>query len=265
VKGTGQWIRETEQYREWHDTDETGDLWIRSVPGAGKSVAAADLIRTLKAHEDTPVLYFFFRQIILSNQSPASFLRDACHQLLDFSPVLQTTLKNLKEKHGAVTTLPFPEFFQCLSTALTSVKKVYCVLDAMDEMNLDEDFFISNMLNLGRRHPKSIKLVMTSRQLPYLERHFRDSCVVDLRLDRTNVDRDIAKYVSFRLEQIQSRIAIDDAESIKTLICERGRGLFLYARLMMDECIRDPHAFVSGRLPEGLGEVRSAVGIVLHS
>lgn len=225
------------------------------MPGAGKSVVAADLIRELKAQEDVPVVYFFFRQIIVSNQAPTSFLRDACHQLLDHSPILQTKLKQLKEKHAAIGAIPFTELFQSLSTALISMEKVYCVLDAMDEMNMNEDTFIADMINLGRRYPQSIKLAMTSRQLPHLEIHFRNSCVVDLRLDKTNVDKDIAKYVTFRLEQVQSRIAIEDADAIKEMICERGQGLFLYARLMMDECIRDPHTFVSGKLPGGLGEV----------
>lgn len=255
VQGTAQWVLETEQYQKWHGTDHIGDIWIRSVPGGGKSVVAANLIRKLKEEEDVPVLFFFFRQIILSNRSPMAFLRDACTQLLDRSPLLQTDLEGLMKKYPSITELPMDELFKAFSAAMVNTSKVFCILDAMDEMQLGEDTFLENLLNLGRRYPKSIKLALTSRQLPYLEAHFKGSCLVDLRLDQINVDKDISVYITHRLEQVQARIAVKHAEHIKATICGKGKGLFLYARLMMDECIRDPNRFLSSELPNGLGDV----------
>lgn len=255
VQGTGQWILETDQYKKWYDTDQIGDLWIRGIPGSGKSVVAGNLIQQLKAKGDAPVLYFFFRRIILSNRSPQSLLRDCSFQLLDHSPLLQSSLNRAMQKYPTISQLPFDELFKSFSSALTAMGKVYCVVDALDEMDLGQDVFLADLLNLGRRYPKTIKLALTSRQLPYLEAHFKGSCLVDLRLDRINVDNDIATYILHRLKNLQAIIMPEEAQDIKVAICDKGKGLFLYARLMMDECVRDPKRFLSQKLPDGLGNV----------
>src|SRR4051794_28626719 len=55
--GTGLWICRTEEYRTWHDSPDHGSLWIKGVPGAGKSVTAASIIQHLRTTEDYPVLF----------------------------------------------------------------------------------------------------------------------------------------------------------------------------------------------------------------
>lgn len=232
VQGTGQWILATDQYRRWYTTDEIGDLWIRGIPGSGKSVVAASLVRRLLRIGEAPVLFFFFRHIIISNRSPQSLMRDSSFQLLDHSPSLQSSLKKVMKEHSNVEEVPFDELWKCFSSALSAMTKVYCVVDALDEMELDHDMFLADLLNLGRRNPESIKLALTSRQLPYLEAHLKGSSLVDLRLDRRNVDNDIAIYISHRLENCHIPFSEDDATAVKQAICERGKGLFLYARLM---------------------------------
>jgi predicted ATP-dependent serine protease len=44
---------------------EHGAFWIKAIPGAGKSVLAAQLASRLAQSQNGPVLYFFFRQIML--------------------------------------------------------------------------------------------------------------------------------------------------------------------------------------------------------
>ncbi|RGP60297.1 serine threonine- phosphatase 6 regulatory ankyrin repeat subunit c [Fusarium longipes] len=58
-----------------------GPLRIKGVPGSGKSVAAANMIRKLYK-ERVPVLYFFFRHIDNSNHRPINLLRDWRDQIL---------------------------------------------------------------------------------------------------------------------------------------------------------------------------------------
>ncbi|KAL2851541.1 hypothetical protein BJY01DRAFT_117222 [Aspergillus pseudoustus] len=67
VPGTGEWIRQTEQYKQWHEDTEAGAhgngaLWVKAIAGAGKSVVAARVVSHLQATErGAPVLFFFFR------------------------------------------------------------------------------------------------------------------------------------------------------------------------------------------------------------
>jgi nucleoside-triphosphatase THEP1 len=257
VYGTSQWILATDQYKRWYETDEIGDLWIRGIPGSGKSVVAASLVQRLRRKGDAPVLFFFFRHIIMSNRSPQSLMRDCLFQLLDHSPSLQSNLKNVMAGHPNVDGVPSDELWKCFSSALSGMDKVYCVIDALDEMELGQEKFLAGLLDLGRRHPSSVKLALTSRQLPYLEVHLKGSCLVDLRLDRRNVDRDIATYISHRLKHSHVNLTCQEALDIKEAICERGKGLFLYARLMMDQCLQEPKHFMSqlDMLPDGLGNM----------
>jgi hypothetical protein len=70
VKGTGQWIQETDQFQLWIKELDYGALWIKAVPGAGKSVVTAHLASQFAEGEKVPVLSFFFRQIITTNRTP---------------------------------------------------------------------------------------------------------------------------------------------------------------------------------------------------
>jgi Ankyrin repeats (3 copies)/NACHT domain len=259
VHGTGKWIQATDQYKSWYETDEVGDLWIRGIPGSGKSVVAASLVCDLKSIGDAPVLFFFFRSIILSNRTPHSLLRDCSYQLLDYSHSLQSSLKKSMKVHSSVNELPMDELWKCFSSAMSGMDKVYCIIDALDEMESGYVSFLGDLLSLGRRNPKSVKLALTSRQLPYLEVHLRGSCLVDLRLDRRNVDRDIATYISYRLKHCKVNLNAEQSRGIKEAICEKGKGLFLYARLMMDQCLQDMTHFLSqlDKLPDGLGNMYS--------
>jgi hypothetical protein len=69
--GTGIWLKSSSTYREWLQSRQVGTLWVKGIPGSGKSVLAAQLINDLATeHPGTPVLYFFFRQITDANHAP---------------------------------------------------------------------------------------------------------------------------------------------------------------------------------------------------
>lgn len=58
--GTGTWKREP-QYQEWKTSKINGTLWMKAIPGAGKSVIAARLVSDLSQDDRVPVLHFFLR------------------------------------------------------------------------------------------------------------------------------------------------------------------------------------------------------------
>ncbi|KAJ5594953.1 uncharacterized protein N7459_001161 [Penicillium hispanicum] len=255
--GTGEWILKTAQYREWSQSDSVGNLWIRGIPGCGKSVVAASMISRLQRLADGPVLFFFFREIIQSNRSPRSLVQGFCHKLLDHSPSLQSELKQHRSNFPTVESVPFETLWGSLSAAMRLTHKVHCVVDALDEMEPGHDRLIENLLDLGRQNPQSIKLVVTSRQVPYLEKHMSGASLVDLRLDRRNVARDISIFISQRLEDSALDLTHDKIEDIKRAICERGKGLFLYARLMLNQLLLRPDEIAENvdNLPDGLGDM----------
>lgn len=256
VAGTGDWLFETEQYKNWHDA-AIGSLWIQGIPGSGKSVVAANIIQALK-NEATPILFFFSRRIIKANSEPRNVVRDCLYQFLDHSISLQARLKSLSEQHPVIGNVPFHELWRALLSAFWTVPRVYILLDALDELAVEEDDFLQRLLVLGQMRPDSTKLIITSRPLPHLQAVLRGPSIVDLRLTERLVAEDINKYVDHRLaNQHEKVLTEEDHSAIKQALGKRSRGLFLYARLMLDEILQQSnpvHAHLP-HLPSSLEEM----------
>jgi ankyrin repeat protein len=258
VPGTGDWLFQTEQYQKWHDSGDTGALWIKGSPGSGKSVVAANLIQTLAKNENAPVLFFFSRRILRSNSEPRYLVRDCLYQALNHSSLLQLRLKQVMEQHPEVEHVPFHELWKTLISVLTTIPKVYVVFDALDELAVEKDKVLDNLLDLGQKKPQSIKLIITSRPLLHLQTVLKGPFLVDLRLRGRMVERDIATYITHRITYQQERnLTVDDHSTVKDALCRKSRGLFLYARLMLDELLQQSSPVLSQlkKLPGSLGDM----------
>ncbi|KAK7181631.1 ankyrin repeat-containing protein [Paraphaeosphaeria sporulosa] len=230
LKGTGQWAIDSAIFQEWRDSPDQGILWIRGIPGAGKSVHAANLIHHL-SKDGCPVLYFFFRHTIEANHRPEAALRDWLAQALPFSPPLQLELKDrIKE---AVEKLTISDLCQLVRVALAGISQAYCVVDALDEMDQTMlEPFLQMLDDLGHWRPDSIKLIITSRPVAIVERIVRNIRLLDVRLDKELVEPDIVVYLWHRLRQ--SYLLPESHSAVVAYILDKADGLFLYAKLAMD-------------------------------
>ncbi|KAF7550768.1 hypothetical protein G7046_g7911 [Stylonectria norvegica] len=256
LPGTGAWLTSLDQYRQWHDGKDHGLLWIRGIPGSGKSVFAANLAHTF-SQEGAPVLFFFFRQIIHANHQPINLLRDWLDQVLRYSPPLQVALKAYVDGGRSLDSVSVEDLWRHLRTALAQLPLVYCVADALDEMDQGNADFISSIVDLAHWRPSHIKVLMTSRPVAAVETPMRQKKYIDIRLEERLVDIDIATYVRFCMEH--SLLSEDHQTLIKQAVPGRANGLFLYAKLAMDAFL-EPEADISSvlaRLPLDLNELYS--------
>ncbi|RFU23819.1 hypothetical protein B7463_g12519, partial [Scytalidium lignicola] len=239
LPGTGDWLSHTEQYVSWHSSEDTiGALWIQGIPGSGKSVVAANLVQTLK-NEDAPVLFFFSRWIIESNSKPRFLVRDCLCQFLDYCTTLQRRLKGVLKQYPVVGNVPCHELWRILLAGLSTVPRVYLVFDALDELAIDEDGFLQCLVDLAQMKPDSIKLIMTSRPLPHLQTALKGPFITNVRLSGHRVEKDINVYITHRLSTQRERsLSMEDQSTLKDVFCQKGHGLFLYARLMLDELLQ---------------------------
>lgn len=254
VAGTGHWLTSSDAYQEWLNSEEHGLFWIKGIPGSGKSVMAASLIDELaKSHPGSPVLFFFFRQIIDANHEPRALLRDWMDQLLSYSPPLQKQLKTYVEAHRPLESVSLEDMWKHLRLAFASLPgKVFCVADALDEIDRGHDDFLRALGELGRWRPKTVKVLITSRPVASVEIPLRKTPCLHIRLQEALVDVDIATYVQFTL----SRSSIPESvwKVIADAVPGRANGLFLYAKLAMDAFLEpgvDINAVLS-RLPTDL-------------
>ncbi len=205
------------------------------------------------------MLSFFFRQIIATNRTPQALIRDWLAQLLRFSPPLQKKLKELLDQRRSLETLALDELWEIALSAMASCSRTYCVVDALDEMDTGNEDFMRKLVSLVQGKSSSIKLLVTSRPLPHIEKVLSNPRIIQLPLRPQLVDRDITIYVRERLHSThfpsEARVAIED------ILGKKSQGLFLYTRLMLDEILEAGFTdiqslqFALERLPSGLGDM----------
>ncbi|TDZ18941.1 Ankyrin-3 [Colletotrichum orbiculare MAFF 240422] len=234
AEGTGDWVTGSNAYTHWLEDEDQGLLWIKGVPGAGKSVLAAKITRDLSVQNPgTPVLYFFFRQIIDANHETVALLKDWLDQILEYSPPLQKRLKNYVTSGRPIASVSVPDLWKDLRAAVTGLHgKVFCVADALDEMDAGHDAFLQALSQLSSWKPGKVKVLITSRSVPAVEIPLRLSKGLHIRLQHDLVDDDISRYVRARLQT--SDMTPEDQRVIREAIPGRANGLFLYAKLAMD-------------------------------
>ncbi|KAL5333309.1 hypothetical protein BJX70DRAFT_403704 [Aspergillus crustosus] len=216
VPGTCEWLWTTSQYKQWHD-GAAGALWVKAIAAAGKSVLAARLISQLQIdNAETPVLFFFFRQIVASNHDMNSLARDWLAQLLDFSSFLRMELAKWKENQRTVTEIAFQDLWKLLIHSLAPLNKFYCVVDALDELDGQQTpEFLLQLVELGRLRPAA------------------------LRLEARQTNNDIGLFIQHQL-RLAHHVNEVTKETIRKAGEDRVHPSFLYARLLVNE-ILDGH------------------------
>jgi ankyrin repeat protein len=241
VPGTGEWIKQTTEFSQWQTSPSHGALWIKAIAGAGKSVLVARLVSLLQQQskaQGIPVLFFFFRQIVVANHGPHSLVRDWLAQLLSYSPLLQETLKDLRSRTSRIQDVAFNELWHILLDTIGSLKKVYCVVDALDELDANHTSdFLPRLVALGQLAPDRVKLIMSSRPLPHIQNVLSNASVLEIRLENIQVNKDIAIFVDYRLRQAQPNLSDRVLAEIKQAVGNRVHPSFLYARLLLNELI----------------------------
>ncbi|KAL8993810.1 MAG: hypothetical protein Q9169_006066 [Polycauliona sp. 2 TL-2023] len=249
---TGEWLRQSDRYRQWHNTGESA-LWINGIPGSGKSVVAASLVSDLHDNEHVPVLYFFFRYANLANRTPKQLVRDWLSQLLDHSTLLQSRLKDLIEESTSHESVTFDDLWTIFRSAAVATSRLYCVADALDEMEPGNDWFLHKLAEMGRRKPSVLKLLLTSRQSPHIEKVYKEPLVSSINLDRRLIDGDIATYVDHLLLDHAATVSLPGQKQLVTsTVQSKANGLFIYARLMMDEIVANATSTNVETLLDGL-------------
>lgn len=195
---------------------------------------AAKLIAELtQSNPGSPVLFFFFRQIIHANHEPVALLRDWMDQLLKFSPPLQQQLFSYVENRRSLDSIAPEDLWKDLKMAFAGLPgRVFCVADALDEMDTGNDAFLRAIGALGQWRPHKLKVLITSRPVHSVELPLRLTPCHCIRLRENLVDGDINKFVRHTLEQ--SSITKESWKAIADAVPGRANGLFLYARLAMD-------------------------------
>jgi hypothetical protein len=194
---TGSWVLRTPQWPLWIDGKHRC-LWINGIPGAGKSILASYLAEEIEKHCSSSssvnlrlghayyYCYFGHNQ----DESP-HFLRWIIGQLCRQSNQVPKELQNIY-KSGKSPTLS--SLLSVLHSVLRQFKRVYLVLDAVDESMPRADLLrVIRDLSTDIRF-SSLGLVVTSRQYVDIEQVL-ESCSISITMSNPFVEEDIRALV----------------------------------------------------------------------
>ncbi|KXH34033.1 hypothetical protein CSIM01_02368 [Colletotrichum simmondsii] len=247
--GTGEWLFRNQRFLDWK-TSFGSLLWLDGIIGAGKSVLSSIIVHHLEdsrnVDEPSACIYIYFHDDDESQPTLASLYAGLLEQLLrrlEGDHVICDSLRNSYKKskdHGA--SLSHDDYFNLLATQGQAFTKVYLIVDGFDTHYNTRNPQIQDQFIKGVRQLTNWCLLMTSR-LGTFTRGRRES---DLELIIQATATDIGLYVDMRVEGSGEMLRltregsvtdVDFRKHISTAIAEKAQGVFLLAKMHMDNLV----------------------------
>lgn len=104
------------------------------------------------------------RRYIDTSQKPVALLRDWLTQILPYRSTLQQSLQKKTEEGANVDLMGPAELWELLKAGLETVEgRVYCVVNALDEIDDGELSFLDDLSDFASFRPDKICILATSR------------------------------------------------------------------------------------------------------
>ncbi|KAL9120877.1 MAG: hypothetical protein Q9187_002567 [Circinaria calcarea] len=277
-KGTGKWFFANQTFRDWVEGSQR-IMWCPGIPGAGKSMlayvsklnmkiktklitirsAAIDQLCRIYDTNDVAVAFIYCSHKEKDDQSSVnlvgSLIQQLASQKLNISKEIVTLYEHYRGQRWKMRP-SLAEFSELLRFQATSYRRVFVVIDALDECDEANDTRDSLITEL-QKLPSNAQLLVTSRPIDNLGEAL--NCSNCLRIFAHK--EDIELYINARLKA-QPRLArhIKAEPTLKELIIEtlaaKANEMFLLIQLQMDSLAqhdnrRDLHRALA-TLPEEL-------------
>ena len=258
MPGSCDWILETPQAQDCLDSKHSTTMRITGRPGTGKTVLASFLVDYLREQNERNVLYFFCKAGETEKRETTHILRTLLSQLLHVDEALYRDIEILYTKSGRAIADSYVDVYAALLLALSkTTRTIFILIDAIDESQ-DAENLLQALFEAQRVAGGSLTLLCTSRQM-----HLPFSFDEDLVFDSQTTNLPIQKYVDHRV--LQMKTLSDGVLGLIVIrqISRAADGLWLYARLMLDEIERLPSAALIQRhlrnIPRGLTELYTQI------
>jgi len=203
VSGTLQWLVNSPQFRRWLG-DEHQVLLLTGFPGAGKTTATSMVVDTLlerHGSDDSVGIAFFYSRYDNPSNNPELIIQSFLYQLVSRLPVVPPALANLYRRFEDHTSPPpLQELLRTISTVIASMKKVYLVVDALDELSSSHRRTLLPEL-FGLQNTLQVCLFATSRSVPEIESRFTPfpSLNIGHEVGRTSAEDNLNEYLDQRM------------------------------------------------------------------
>ncbi|GAW19567.1 hypothetical protein ANO14919_090550 [Xylariales sp. No.14919] len=233
---TGSWLFQSPTFLDWVNDSKGGNrktLWLKGIPGAGKTVLSSAVVNHL-AHVNRAKTAFAFLTYQDATTSALSTIHSLIFQLVGrdanlMAIVCESVCDGLESNLTKTGDL--------LASLIRYVGLVYVVLDGVDEIGeVERGRLVTELLRLSKM-VENLRIIFSTRPEADLMRLLENTAAVINVHDHN--EGNIKNYIDQRTQDIfHTRKVFQEAQvAIKQLLeplVSRAKGMFLYARLVMD-------------------------------
>jgi hypothetical protein len=251
-EGSCEWLLTDSAFDNVLSAPKPSVLRILARPGGGKTTAAAFLIKRLSELGSGATLYFFCKASDAEKRSTSHVVRSLLWQCLQYDSDLYSTMvlwyyqsgRSIADSKTDVAAM----FDACVQN--TALPEIFIVIDGVDEC-LDSMDLLLTLSSAMAASRSTLKLILLSRDVT-LPEVLSQSRIIHLTAQ--NCRSSIESYVKERLCHIKSLGEHRYDDQLARSISNAADGLWLVARLLIDEL----------HLAPSLGEVRRQISGLPH-
>ena len=192
-------------------------------------------LHQLSADTGITFIYCHYKEFRTTSEYMRTALKQLCRAMQFIPPKLQA----IYEQHYSNDSQPkYDELRIVFLAIIQQFGRIFFVLDALDECTLDQrkdlcDFIFSITNTTSTSASGIVKLFVTSRKAPDIERAFRQKSIPTIEVEAAKVDSDIEVYVKAQIElrlQDGSLILRDMAlkDRIFSALTTKAGGMYVF-------------------------------------
>lgn len=263
---TGDWFLRSSKLAEWTNNPSV-NLWIRSIPGAGKTVLCSTIIDHLLRNQqaDDFILFYYFDFRDDGKQKLSSLLRSLIAQICFRADHVPENVQTSFETGAALDTRSLEAIFASLAIG----RHVKIVIDAIDESS-DRSQILSFLEKAAQNSFDCVQWLVTSRREWDIEVVLTEYKPLLVTLGKDIVEDDIRLHIEaclLRDRVLRTRPAWVKEHITETLL-EKANGMFQYVQCQLSilrNCLTGPaidEALLS--LPVGIDETYDRMLLSIH-
>ena len=273
LEGTGEWLFRETAWTEWAE-GKCDLLWLRGIPGAGKTVSLSVLLEHCFAELVGPsrmLLYFYcdFREkdAQMSRVVLGTFICQLCSQLRDIPPEVFILLQRHSQDGREPAAPAQAELEFTLLELLKKCDSTTIVIDALDELQ-DRIPLVRFLAELPEASGKRVKVLASSRDAFYIREELSRAKHGSIAIEASNKDVESFIATSVASNRRLQRLGPDLRDSIQSSLRSGAQGMFRWVALQIDALAamrtdRDIRNAL-GRLPSTLEETYERICINIH-
>jgi Cdc6-like AAA superfamily ATPase len=230
-EGTGTWLLENLVFQSWHSGSHQ-NIWLYGLSGCGKTVLSVTVLDHLTNRNDALILSFFFDFSDTTKQTLDGMLRSLAFQLYQGGISSAVHLDSLFQAHqNGINQCATKVLSDSVFKMLAAQKKVFVVLDALDESTTRNEVLLWIEDMVSRPELVHVQLLYTSR--PESEFQQRIPPLIEnqncLPFNKQTVNSDIRSWVAAQLAQrrdfTNKSLSYDLLERIRSKVGNEADGM----------------------------------------